>query len=85
VIADNGESCPMTGAIYDEFSGQVRDGLDTRTVNLSTLVRLRIRCANDETWIEAFGLPGGPISMAGRATTLLRDGARTHQPVQIGR
>jgi hypothetical protein len=84
VTSDAGEACPMSGAVYDEFSGQVRDGLDLRTVVLSTLVRLRVNCQGAELWIEAFGLPGGPVSMAGRAT-VIADGQRAHHPVQLGR
>lgn len=85
VAADNGETCAVTGSVFDEFIGQFRDGLDMRTMSLAALVRLRLHCANDETWIEAFGLPGGPILMIGRATTIARDGTRSHQPVHLVR
>jgi hypothetical protein len=85
VAADNGETCPMTGTVYDEFSGQVREGLDIRTVTMSTLVRMRVQCRASELWIEAFGLPGGPVLMSGRGTVIAGDGQRVHHPVQLGR
>lgn len=77
--------CALDGYLVDEFVGELRDGFDIRTVPLSALVRLRVRCAAEEILIEAFGLPAGSIAMAGRATILAGDGSRIVEAIAIGR
>lgn len=85
VIADDKEVCSVSGVVYERMAVPVQDGLDVRTVSLERLARLRVQCARGETWIEAFGLPDGPVLYVGRATVLAPDGRRGFQPVHLSR
>lgn len=84
-VGDGNERCLMSGTVFDQFGAPVRDGLDTRVIAVSALVRLRLQCPNADTWIEAFGMPSGPILMAGRGTRLAANSQPAYEPVVLGR
>lgn len=81
----SGEGCAVNGTVVDSLNGQFAEGIEVRTLAILSYVIAKANCAQEQLWLETFGLPSGKVLLSGRATFVATDGKRRYAPIALGR